>query len=397
MIDRLSPMARNLALFLLFGLLAWFCWTVRSVLNPLILAYLLAFILHPLVLTLERRGWKRRSAVNFIFGAFLALLTLLGFLIVQQGRGMYRELTAEQGLSEQVRARIDEAFHKYQKEINWTLRVLDKEKSEAQTTPGDTMIVSGELRSYEDLQRFLQQALDDWLQGTHTAEPGPPQVAGVTFPLLRNVFGGAFSFLGLLLLLPIYTWFLLFELEGIHGFLQRYLPSRERARLVKIGTQIGEVLSNFFRGRLLVCLCKGSILALGLWIAGIQYPLLIGLGTGFLTLIPFVGSAVGFVVALLFGFLDYDVLTALWRAGAVFIVAEVLENYVLIPKIIGDSLGLHPIVVIFSLLAGAASLGMFGLLIALPLAASLVILAREFLLPVLADLADQDRRGRPAT
>jgi predicted PurR-regulated permease PerM len=75
----------------------------------------------------------------------------------------------------------------------------------------------------------------------------------------------------------------------------------------------------------------------------------------------------------------------------------VLENYVLIPKIIGDSLGLHPIVVIFSLLAGAASLGMFGLLIALPLAASLVILAREFLLPVLADLADQDRRGRPAT
>jgi predicted PurR-regulated permease PerM len=396
-IDRLSPMARNLALFLLFGLLAWFCWTVRSVLNPLILAYLLAFILHPLVLTLERRGWKRRSAVNFIFGAFLALLTLLGFLIVQQGRGMYRELTAEQGLSEQVRARIDEAFHKYQKEINWTLRVLDKEKSEAQTTPGDTMIVSGELRSYEDLQRFLQQALDDWLQGTHTAEPGPPQVAGVTFPLLRNVFGGAFSFLGLLLLLPIYTWFLLFELEGIHGFLQRYLPSRERARLVKIGTQIGEVLSNFFRGRLLVCLCKGSILALGLWIAGIQYPLLIGLGTGFLTLIPFVGSAVGFVVALLFGFLDYDVLTALWRAGAVFIVAEVLENYVLIPKIIWDSLGLHPIVVIFSLLAGAASLGMFGLLIALPLAASLVILAREFLLPVLADLADQDRRGRPAT
>src|SRR4029078_8837294 len=122
--------------------------------------------------------------------------------------------------------------------------------------------------------------------------------------------------------------------------------------LVKIGTQIGEVLSNFFRGRLLVCLCKGSILALGLWSAGIQDPLLIGLGTGFLTLIPFVGSAVGFVVALLFGFLDSDVLTALWRAGAVFIVAEVLENYVLIPKIIGDSLGLHPIVVIFSLLAG---------------------------------------------
>ncbi len=166
---------------------------------------------------------------------------------------------------------------------------------------------------------------------------------------------------------------------------------------MKIGTQIGEVLSNFFRGRLLVCLCKGSILAIGLWAVGIRYPILIGLGTGFLTLIPFIGSLVGFVVALLFGFIDYEVLEALWRAGLIFLLAEGIENYLLIPKILGDSLGLHPIVVIFSLLAGAASLGMFGLLIALPLAASLVIVAREFVLPVLADLADQDRVERAET
>jgi predicted PurR-regulated permease PerM len=145
-----------------------------------------------------------------------------------------------------------------------------------------------------------------------------------------------------------------------------------------------------------VCLCKGIFLALGLWIAGVQYSVLIGLGTGFLTLIPFVGSLIGFIVALVFAFLDYDVFSSLMRTGIVFLLAEALENYVLIPKILGDSLGLHPIVVIFSLLAGAASLGMFGLLIALPLTASLVILAREFVLPVLADLADQDRGGKAA-
>ena len=390
MIDRLSPFARNLALLCLFGLLAWFCWIVRSVLNPLILGYLLAFILHPLVLTLERRGWKRRSAVNFIFGVFLAGITLLGVVIVQQGRGMYRELTAEKGLSEQVRMRIDEFLAKNQKEIDWALQILNKDRAKPSERPGEAPGTGGQLRSYEDLQQFLQKALDDWLQGPQAAEAGK-QAASLALPILKNVFGGVMAFLGLLILLPIYTWFLLFELERIHGFLQRYLPSRERGRLVKIGTQIGEVLSNFFRGRLLVCLCKGSFLAIGLWAAGIRYPMLIGLGTGFLTLIPFVGSLVGFVVALLFGFLDYEVLEALWRAGAVFLAAELLENYVLIPKILGDSLGLHPIVVIFSLLAGAASLGMFGLLIALPLAASLVILAREFVLPVLADLADQDR------
>ena len=98
MIDRLSPAARNAALVVLSGLLAWFLWSVRSVLNPLILAYLLAFILHPLVLTLERRGWKRRSAVNLIFGGFALAITLLCFVVFLQGRGMYRDLTQEQGL-----------------------------------------------------------------------------------------------------------------------------------------------------------------------------------------------------------------------------------------------------------------------------------------------------------
>jgi predicted PurR-regulated permease PerM len=198
----------------------------------------------------------------------------------------------------------------------------------------------------------------------------------------------------LLILLPIYTYFLLFELERIHRFVTRYLPLRHRARLVKIGAQIGEVLANFFRGRLLVCLCKGSFLAIGLWLAGVKYALLLGMGTGFLSLIPFVGSTIGFVMALLVALLEHSLVGALLRAGIVFGAAEVFENYLLLPKILGDSLGLHPVVVIFALMAGGASLGMFGLLIALPLAASLVIVGRELLLPVLADLADKEDSGR---
>lgn len=389
MIDRLSPAARNAALAVLGGLLVWFLWSVRSVLNPLILAYLLAFILHPLVLKLEGRGWKRRSAVNFIFGVFLVTITLVGFLIFLQGRGMVRELTAERGLGERVRERVDQTLQDHQEGINWLLKTLRKERT---GTPEEIAASDGtEIRTYGDVRKLVQQAFADWLQKGQAAEAGT-KAANVAFPFLKGVFGGVLQFLGLVILLPIYTWFLLFELETIHRFVQRYLPQRDRARLVKIGRQIGEVLSNFFRGRLLVCLCKGLFLAIGLWLAGVPYSVLIGLGTGFLTLIPFVGSAVGFVVAFLFGLLEFEVGTALWKTGLVFLLAEGLENYLLIPKILGDSLGLHPIVVIFSLLAGAASLGMFGLLIALPLTASLVILAREFLLPVLADLAD---RGKP--
>ncbi|MFN0008955.1 MAG: AI-2E family transporter [Planctomycetota bacterium] len=389
MIDRLSPVARNAALAVLSALLAWFCWSVRAVLNPLILAYLLAFILHPLVLWLEKkRGWKRRTAVNAIFGGFALAMTLFGFVVVLQGRGIYQDLVVEQGISTRVRERIDAGLHEYQGQIDWVLKLFHKEIAGPSDPEGRPLVAEGQLKSYEDLQRVLKQALDEWVQGGYAVEAGRG-AANMAVPFLKRVFGGVVQFLALLILLPIYTWFLLFELERIHSFVQRYLPQRERSRLVKIGTQIGEVLSNFFRGRLLVCLCKGLVLAGGLAILGVPYSLLIGFGTGFLTLIPFVGSLIGFVVALLVAFLEYPMWEALWRTGSVFLIAEGLENYFLIPKILGDSLGLHPIVVIFSLLAGAASLGMFGLLIALPLTASLVILAREFVLPVLADLADR--------
>ena len=391
MLDRFSPLARNAALVVLFSLFAWFCWSVRSVLNPLILGYLLAFILHPLVLWLEKRGWKRRTAVNAIFGGFAVAISVFVIAIFFQGRGMYQDLVVEQGISKRVRERIDDGLHEYQAEIDWVLKLFRKEAAAPDESGAEPLAGGGELRSYEDLQRVLKQALDEWVQGGLPAEAGKG-AATLAIPFLKRVFGGVMQFLALLVLLPIYTWFLLFELERIHGFVQRYLPQRERGRIVKIGTQIGEVLSNFFRGRLLVCLCKGVVLAGGLAIVDVRYSLLIGIGTGFLTLIPFVGAFAGFIVALLFSFLDYPMGAALLRTGIVFGIAEVLENYFLIPKILGDSLGLHPIVVIFSLLAGAASLGMFGLLIALPLAASLVILAREFVLPVLADLADRKEK-----
>jgi predicted PurR-regulated permease PerM len=99
---------------------------------------------------------------------------------------------------------------------------------------------------------------------------------------------------------------------------------------------------------------------------------------------------VGFLGASLIGIVEHGVLGSLVRTGIVFGLGELLEGYVLIPKVLGDSLGLHPLVVLFAILAGGAALGMFGILIALPLTASLVILAREFLLPALQQFADED-------
>ena len=400
MIDRLTPTARNIALVALFLLLGWFFWSVRVVLNPLILGYLLAFVVHPLVLALERRGWKRRSAVNLIFSAVALGVTLVALGVFFQARNFAREIIADDGLGATVRLRVDQALEEYKDQISWALTMLPQDKrpldgsGEHAVAPPAEDAKPRELHS-EDLTRLLSDWWRSWLTEERVEQAGEVGMAaaGSAVAFLQRVFGSFFAFFGLMILLPIYTYFLLFELERIHSFVTRYLPQRERARLVKIGTQVGEVLANFFRGRLLVCVAKGLFLTIGLWIAGVDYALLLGMGTGFLSLIPFVGSFIGFVFALLVGMLEHSLGGALLRVGTVFIAAEGFENYFLIPKILGDSLGLHPVVVIFAIMAGGASLGMFGLLIALPLTASLVILGRELLLPVLADLADRDDAG----
>jgi len=391
MIERLSAQWRTIALVLLALLVGWFAWSVRSVLNPLILGYILAFVLHPMVLKLEIRGWKRQRAVNFIFGAFAILIFAIGSMAFFQGRGLVRDFFSEEGLGPKLSTRIDEALLKYNDEIAWMIDHLPRDRS---VEPGNAPAPAAQLRA-EDLSRALREWWDEWLTEERAMQASQMGVSAArgAFGALQGFFGSVMEILGLLVLLPIYTWFLLFELERIHRFVARYLPNKDRERIVRIGTQIGEMLANFFRGRLLVCVGKGAFIALGLWIAGVDYALLLGFGTGFLSLIPFVGTGIGLIVGLFVGMFDHELLSALIRVGIVFAAAEAFENYVLLPRILGESLGLHPVVVIFALMAGAASLGMFGLLIALPLTASIVILSRELLLPVLAEMADKDGGG----
>lgn len=396
MIDRLSPLARNIALAVLVVLSAWFLWSVRAVLNPLLLGYLLAFVLHPLVLKLERRGWRRQRAVNVIFFGFAVAFSLVALAVWWQGRSLASELASEAGLGSKVRERIEQSLHDHRAEIDWLMRLVPDKPEEAPAAPGAAPAPAQPLTA-DRLLQLVREWWASWLtdeQQEQAASLGL-RAADSVYQIVRNVFGSIFVFLGLVILLPIYTYFLLFELERIHRFVQRYMPSRDRERLTRIGRQIGEVLANFFRGRLLVCLAKGVFLTVGLYAAGVDYALLIGMGTGFLTLIPFVGSAVGFVLAFAVSMIEHSVVSSLLRVGIVFAAGEALENYVLLPKILGDSLGLHPIVVLFSLMAGAASMGMFGLILALPLTATIVILAREFVLPVLAQLADEDGKGEP--
>jgi predicted PurR-regulated permease PerM len=214
------------------------------------------------------------------------------------------------------------------------------------------------------------------------------RAAGGAWSVVRRLFGSLLTFGGYLLLVPIYTWFLLFELERISAFVQRYIPHGERERFGRIGSQIAEMLGSFFRGRMLVCLLKGLVLAVVLKLAGFPYALLVGVVSGFLSLVPFVGPACGYGLAFVLGLLEFSLASCAIRIAIVYSIGELMEGYVLLPRVLGDSMGLHPIVVIASLMVFGAALGLFGMLLALPLTSVAVIVARELVLPALAELAE---------
>ena len=370
MLERLSRTRRNVALAILGALVLWFCWSIRSVLNPLILGYLAAFILHPLVEKVQQHGFSRRSAVNLIFGIGLVAFVLVVLGLGIQFRELAREVVTNDRVQEQVQQQLDDFTVWMRETVGLDIGRLP---------PPDIA----------SIRAYLQEFLEDYGAAVRSAGGAGIRVAGEAFDFVLRLIGSLLGIGGLFLLVPLYTYYLLFELGRIHRFVSRYMPVRDRERIGRVGAQIGEVIASFFRGRLGVCLIKGLLLSLGLLLAGVDYAFLFGMVSGFLSLVPFVGPAIGFVLAFMVGMLEHGVLGSLLRTGVVFGLGELIEGYVLIPKILGDSLGLHPVVVLFALIAGGAALGMLGILIALPLTAALVIVVREFVLPALGDLADE--------
>jgi len=137
------------------------------------------------------------------------------------------------------------------------------------------------------------------------------------------------------------------------------------------------VLGQFLRGQLLVMLLMGVFYALGLWLAGLNYALSVGILAGLVTFVPYLGVIVGVSLATLTGLLQFQDFAPLIAVWAVFAIGNLLEGYVFVPRLVGERIGLHPVAVIFALLAFGQLFGFFGVLLALPASASLLVWLRH--------------------
>ena len=320
----------------------WLLYLLAPVLTPFLMSALLAYLGDPLVDRLERMGMSRTLGVLTVFGimfvtGILALVVLLPMLSHQAVAFLNN---------------IPEA-------LDW----LHK-----QVAPRVAALVGSEVVSI-DIEGLRTAIVDHWRQ--------VGSVAGRVMSSLGRSGQVVLGWLTYLLLIPVVTFYLLRDWDHLVAAVRDLLPQRAAPTIGRLATEIDAVLAQFLRGQLTVMLALAAIYVSGLWIVGLDLAFVIGIAAGLLSFVPYLGVIVGVAAAVVAAFLQFHDIAHLIGVAAVFTVGQVLEGMVLSPLLVGDRIGLHPVAVIFAVMAGGQLFGFFGVLVALPVAAVVVVLLRH--------------------
>lgn len=308
-------------------------WLFQAILAPFVIGMAVAYLLDPLCRRVERLGLSRTLASLLVIGAFLlfalAVLALVVPIIVS-------ELVLLLG-------QLPEYVKTVAQRLELTVMIW-----QAQLDPAV-------LEGVTDIAAAAQERVADW--------------AG---ELASGIVSGGMAFfnlLALLLIAPIVAFYLLRDWGRLVDEVDALMPP---AYAGMIRAQIREVdrrLSGFVRGVGLICLLLGVFYAVALTAVGLNFGLVIGMAAGLVSFVPFVGAVLGFVASVGMALLQFDSYLMVALVGAIFLVGQFIEGNILHPTLVGERVGLHPVWVIFALLAGGVAFGLVGVLIAVPVAA----------------------------
>jgi predicted PurR-regulated permease PerM len=233
----------------------------------------------------------------------------------------------------------------------------------------------------EKTKPFLNLSKEDLLDylynyGDHTA-----MVAITIFRKIASSTSAFFDVASLLLITPIVVFYLIRDWpKAVHSF-ENMLPKKYKKNTLKTMQEMDIALSTFLRGQFNVSLILGGFYGCGLWLIGLEMGFVIGFLTGLFSFVPYIGMLIGCITAFAVALIQFQLgdYTPYIYIGGVFIAGQILESMVLQPKIIGDKTGLHPVWVIFALMAGGQLGGFLGILIALPLATIMVVLTPKMI------------------
>ncbi|MFC2990706.1 MULTISPECIES: AI-2E family transporter [Halomonas] len=323
------------------ALALWFFISIEPVLMPFFVSMVLAYLGDPLADRLEAKGLSRRLSVSLVF-LLLTLIIVISLLLVVPVLG--RQLGQ---LVESLPAML-----------TWV---------EETVLPWVQSLTGMDLTT--DIDALRKTVMANW-----------KETGSFAAALLSQVSRSGLAFvawIGNLALIPVVTFYLLLDWDIIVAKVRNWLPRRWETSVIRLAGECDEVLSAFLRGQLIVMLCLGGIYAIGLTLLGVSFGLLIGLLSGLASIVPYLGVIVGISVAGVVAFFQVGEWWMLLGVAAVFGFGQIVESVVLQPKLLGNKIGLHPVAVIFAVLAGGNLFGFTGVLLALPAAAVIMVLLRE--------------------
>ena len=330
-----------LAALVLSGVLIWL---LAPVLTPFMISALLAYMADPVVSRLER--WMRRDvAVSLVFLLVFGLLTLTVLLIVpvlvRETVDLFNRLPA---YLEQLQDRLLPLAEKH---LGWEFDLA--------------AIDAARVREILE-ENFANLAAAGRATWSYISESGGRFVIWIT---------GLF-------LVPLVTFYFMRDWHRLLDALRDILPRNIEPTVVRLTRDCDEALGGFLRGQLLVMLGQGTIYAVGLWLIGLNNGIAIGMIAGLVSFVPYLGAITGVALAMVTAIIQNFDFWFLFSVAVVFTVGQLVESFLLTPNLIGDRIGMHPVLVVFTVLAGGQLFGFIGVLLALPVAAAGTVLVRYF-------------------
>jgi len=335
----MADVDRRLNWLVAIAIIGWLCYLLAPVLTPFVAAALLAYIGDPLADRLERLKLPRTLAVVAVF---LLTFLVIGLLVLLVGPLIRSQISSLLAALPNIITSVEQEW------LPKLMQILDIEA-------GEDVGVGAFLDRYGDMA-------GSW---------------GSTILKSVSKSGGALAAAVLsLFLVPILTFYLLRDWDRIMAHLGALIPTQQRETVLRLAHETDEVLGAFLRGQLLVMLALAFIYSLGLTLVGLKFAVAIGVVSGLVSFVPYLGFVFGIGLAALTVALEPNPLWLMAGVVITFTVAQVLEGSFLTPKLVGDRIGLHPVIIIFAVAAGGQLFGFFGILLALPAAAVLSVIVR---------------------
>jgi predicted PurR-regulated permease PerM len=329
--------------FLVLAVLVGLIYLLKPMLPPFLVGAILAYLGNPLVMRLQTYGVYRTWAVVLVFCLLSSLAILMLVitlpLLIQQIEMMIGRIPDILEWIQQV------ALPFIQKRTGINLSRLDFKSLK-------TVAPTGAWGSIGN-------------------------VAGQLFMQVTNSSLVVLGVLGNLAMIPVVTFYLLKDWHVMLASLHKLVPRAIEPTITQLAHDCNEVLAAFLRGQLLVMCALGMVYSLGLWLIGIPFAFLIGILAGLASIVPYLGFILGIIAALITAAVEFKDWLHPGLVIVVFVIGQMLEGSLLTPMLVGDRIGLHPVAVIFAVLAGAQLFGFVGMLLALPVAAVILVILRQ--------------------